>query len=214
MMIPLYIYRHLQSVTRDLVLVTNVNLLDILSLAIMYTDSLHTGSHPDVGVTEQETNLLEGLVLGLGEEEVRDDSVRDVGDDKDHEVFPSKNFKTDRRDLADDDVVEPIGSGRSSGTHSSQVHGENLGLVDPRNGTKGPTESPGETEERGDTGDSSPEVRVARSTELFTDCGLPSQTDGHKDRTDNKRLPSTELVDDESLKCQRLRAFEHIAGLQ
>lgn len=214
MMIPLYIYRHLQSVTRDLVLMTNVNLLDVLSLAIVHTGSLHTGGDPDVGVTEQETNLLEGLVLSLGEEEVRDDSVRDVGDDKDHEVLPSKNFETDRRDLADDDVVEPIGSGRSSGTHSSQVHGENLGLVDPRNGTKGPTEGPGETEERGDTGDSSPEVRVARSTELFTDCGLPSETNGHKDRTNDERLASTELVDDERLRYQRFLAFEYIAGLQ
>ena len=66
----LYIYRHLQSVARDLVLVTNVDLLDILSLALVNTDSLHTRSNPDVGVTEQETNLLKGLVLGLREEEV------------------------------------------------------------------------------------------------------------------------------------------------
>jgi hypothetical protein len=110
---------------------TNVDLFDILSLALVNTDSLHTRGDPDIGITEQETDLLKGLVLGLGEEEVRDDGVRDVGDDKDHEVFPSKDFETDGGDLTDNDVVEPIGCGGGSGSHSSQVHGEDLGLVDP-----------------------------------------------------------------------------------
>ena len=127
----IYIYGHLQSVTRDFVLVTNVNLLDILSLTLVNTDSLHTGGNPDVGVTEQETNLLEGLVLGLGEKEVRDDSVGDVGDDKDHEILPSEDIETKRGDLTNDDVVEPIGSGGNGRTHISQVHGEDFGLVDP-----------------------------------------------------------------------------------
>ena len=138
--------------TRDLVLVTNVDLFDILSLALVNTDSLHTRSDPDVGVTEQETNLLEGLVLGLGEEEVRDDGVGDVGDHKDHEVLPSEDLgrsancqsglkrdtyiKTERGDLTDDDIVEPIGSCRSGRSHSSKVHGEDFGLVDPRDGTE------------------------------------------------------------------------------
>jgi len=179
--------------------VTNVNLFNILSLSLVHTDSLHTGGDPDIGVTEQETDLLEGLVLGLGEEEVRDDGVGDVGDDKDHEILPSEDIETDRGDLTNDDVVEPIGSGGSGRTHSSQVHREDLGLVDPGNGTKGPTECPRETEERGDTGDTSPEVRVARSTELFTDSCLPCETDGHQDGADDERLPSTELVDNESL---------------
>jgi hypothetical protein len=79
-------------VTRDLILVLKIGLLDILSLSVLDTVALHTGSDSDVGVTEQETNLLEGLVLGLGEEEVGDDGVGDVGDDKDHEVLPSENL--------------------------------------------------------------------------------------------------------------------------
>lgn len=191
--------------TRDLVLVTNVDLLDILSLALVNTDSLHTGGDPDVGVTEQETDLLEGLVLGLGEEEVRDDGVRDVGDDKDHEVLPPEDIETNRGDLTDDDVVEPIGGGGNGRTHSPQVHGEDLGLVDPRNGAEGPTESPGETEEGSDTSNTSTEVRVARLAELLTDSCLPCETDGHQDGANDERLPSAELVDDESLCCQQMQ---------
>jgi hypothetical protein len=45
-------------------------------------------------------------------------------------------IKTDRGDLTNDDVVEPIGSGRSGRSHSSKIHGENLGLVNPRDGTE------------------------------------------------------------------------------
>jgi hypothetical protein len=176
---------------RDLVLVTNIDLFNILSLALVNTNSLHTRGDPNVGITEQETNFLEGLVLGLGEEEVRDDGVGDVGDDKDHEVFPSELVETDRGDLPNDNVVEPIRGGGYGGSHSSQVHGEDLGLVNPRDGTEGPTESPRETEERSDTGNTCAEVCVPGLTELFTDSGLPSETDGHEDRTDDERLPST-----------------------
>ena len=38
--------------------------------------------------------------LGLGEEEVRDDGVGDVGDDEDHEVLPSEFLMTCQHDAA------------------------------------------------------------------------------------------------------------------
>lgn len=199
--------------TRDLILVSHVDLLGILGLAFVDTVPLHTGGDPDVGVTEQETNLLESLVLGLGEEEVGNDGVGDVGDDEDHEVLPSEDLdksaverstvkhetyvKTDGSNLTNDDVVEPIGSGGGSGTHSSEVHGEDLGLVNPRDRSERPSESPREAEERCDTGNTSTKVRITRLAELLADSGLPSETDGHEDRTDDEGLSSTELVDNE-----------------
>ena len=167
----------------DLVLVTVVCLLGIFSLGLDDTVLLSTWTDSDVGISEQETDLLESLVLGLWEEEVRDDGVGDVGDDEDHEVLPAENIKTDRGDLTDDDVVEPVGSGRDGTSHSSKVHGEHLRLVDPRDGTEGPSESPREAEERSDTGNTGTKVAVAFLTELFTDRRLPTETGGHEDRT-------------------------------
>jgi hypothetical protein len=169
-------------VARD-VLVSDIDLFDVFSLSLVNTVSLHTRSDPDVGVAEQETDLLESLVLGLGEEEVGNDGVCNVGDDENHEVLPSEFVETDRSDLTNDDVVKPIGSGRSGRSHSSKVHGENLRLVDPRDGTERPSESPREAEEGSDTSDTSAIVGVTRLAELFTDSGLPSETNCHEDRT-------------------------------
>lgn len=83
----------------DIVLVTVVCLLDIVSLGLDDAMVFHTRSDPDVGISEQETNLLEGLVLGLGEEEVRDDGVGDVGDDEYHEVFPAEDLRSSQHKL-------------------------------------------------------------------------------------------------------------------
>jgi hypothetical protein len=111
--------------------------------------------------------------------------------------YKSTYVKTNGGDLTDDGVVEPVGSGGGGGSHSTKVHGEDLGLVNPRDGTERPTESPREAEEGSDTGNTGTEVGVTFLAELLADSGLPSETDGHEDRTDDQGLSSTKLVDDE-----------------
>lgn len=95
-----------------------------------------TGISPDILVTEQKTNLFECLVLGLGEEEIRDDSVGSVGRDVDEEILPTELVETVGCNLTDDDIVEPIGSGGYGGSQGSLVHGEDFRLVDPRDRTE------------------------------------------------------------------------------
>jgi hypothetical protein len=80
----------------------------------------------------QHTNLLECLALGLWEEQVRQDGITEVASHENEKESPSNSIEGERRDLGDEDVVEPIAGGRSGSTKSSKVHGEDLGLVDPR----------------------------------------------------------------------------------
>ena len=79
------------------------------------------------------TNLLQCLALGLWEEEVGNDSVGDVGSDKDEKVFPSEVTESVWCDLTDNDIVQPVCSCRGGGTERSLVHGEDFRLVNPRN---------------------------------------------------------------------------------
>jgi hypothetical protein len=107
------------------------------------------------------------------------------------------HVETNGGDLTDNGVVEPIGSGGGGRSHGSKVHGEDLGLVNPRDGTERPSESPREAEEGSDTGNTGTEVGVTFLAELLADSRLPSETDGHEDRADDQGLSSTKLVDDE-----------------
>lgn len=77
------------------------------------------------------TNLLEGLALCLWEEEVCQDSITKIASHKHKEESPADSVESVWCDLGDEDVVEPITCGRGGCTESSEVHGEDLGLVDP-----------------------------------------------------------------------------------
>lgn len=63
---------------------------------------------PDIGVAEEQPNLLESLVLSFGEQEVTDNTVADVGAHVHEEVFVAEMLETIRGDLGNDDVVSLI----------------------------------------------------------------------------------------------------------
>lgn len=60
----------------------------------------------DVGVSEQQANLLERLILCFREQQIADDAVAEVRCRVDDEIFPAQAGETIRCYLSDDDVVE------------------------------------------------------------------------------------------------------------
>lgn len=69
----------------------------LLALACKLGRCLGAKMGVDVVVAKEETDLLQGLVLGLREEEVTDDGVGEVGHDVYQEVFPSNRLECQRR---------------------------------------------------------------------------------------------------------------------
>ena len=113
--------------------------------------------------------------------------------------------------------THPVRGGRNGGSVRSLIHGEDLGLVNPAylksdNGscfnsrrvlfkvstahwTERSTKGTRKQENRGQTSNSDPLVRVAWVFKLLRDSSLPSQEDGHEDRSDDERLSSSKSID-------------------
>jgi hypothetical protein len=68
-------------------------------------------------------------------------------------------------------------------------------LVDPTDRPEGSREGSAEQEDGGQSGDTDSLIAVGRVGELLSDRRLPSQEDGHQDRSDDQRLASSEAVD-------------------
>jgi hypothetical protein len=111
-------------VRAELDVLSSVEVLDIGYLGGPLTGSLGSKDGDVVGVAEKEgctlrqrhslaqesafllTNLLEGLVLGLWEQQIAEHSVRAAGDCVDDEIFVTQAGERVRRNLGDDHVVE------------------------------------------------------------------------------------------------------------
>ena len=90
-----------------------------------------------------------------------------------------------------------VGAGRDGGSHSSKGHREDLGLVDPRDGSVRPREDESEDKDGGDSGDSTGVGALLAVSEERSTSGLPGQADGHGDTTVDEGLASSDPVDDE-----------------
>lgn len=90
----------------------------------------------------------------------------------------------------------PIGRSAGRGTHGTQIHRENLGLIDPADRSIRHRERSREEEDAGDTRNSETAIALARS-ELAGDTGLPGEEPGHEDGSDDEWLTTSDTIDEE-----------------
>lgn len=117
---------------------------DVLGLG----DVLGTGLSGDS--TEDDVHLLERLALGLGDQQREGTHTSDVDGGEHDEELPAELGYQGWGDLGDDEVEQPLG-GRSEGeTVVASAVGEDVGDVDPWEGT--PTEGVSDAVEVEETG--------------------------------------------------------------
>lgn len=90
----------------------------------------------------------------------------------------------------------PVGRSAGRGTHGTQVHRENLGLIDPADRSIRHRERSRKEEDTGDARNSETTIALARS-ELAGDTGLPGEEPGHEDGSDDEWLTTSDTIDEE-----------------
>jgi hypothetical protein len=88
-----------------------------------------------VGTTKQSVNLLEGDLLGLGNEEEDKDCQQEVDTRKEVEGEEAIVVKEDGEELLEDGVGDILGLRSHTNGLGANVHRENFGRPNPHRGT-------------------------------------------------------------------------------
>ena len=152
-------------------------------------------------------NLLNGAASGLDEEEVDNSSSSQVTSGKDVTVVVVDGAGDVWREEGEEEVPSPVGSGSESQSVCAVTVWEHLGVDSPNHWSPGRGES--DNEEAGeDDENGSKLLGIIRSLSswnelLVSDGGEDQEAHGHPERTEDKTLAATEMLNEVETKESR-----------